>query len=140
MTCTTNAAARKFHGGASHTAPNPTPQKGVTAIMLRIRLRRYRDALGEKYSAAGATSHLVRSSSASRLTAGAAGFLLLIQCRDRPERWGELRRFDTMPSSPSLQAWVIAVKFDRVEGRTRGFASGLVPTKTGQEPTLPLNV
>jgi hypothetical protein len=86
MTCTTNAVARKFHGGASHTAPNPTPQKGVTAIMLRIRLRRYRDALGKNNSAAGATSHLVQSSSASRFTAGAAGFLLLIQCRDRAER------------------------------------------------------
>src|SRR5262249_59696155 len=30
--------------------------------------------------------HLPQSSSASRLTAGAAGFLLLTQCRDRPER------------------------------------------------------
>jgi hypothetical protein len=63
---------KKFHGGASHTAPNPTPQKGVTAIMLRIRLRRYRDALGKNNSAAGATSHLVQSSPASRFTAGAA--------------------------------------------------------------------
>jgi len=43
---------KKFHGGASHTAPNPTPQKGVPAIMLRIRLRRYRDALGKNNSAA----------------------------------------------------------------------------------------
>src|SRR5919204_6419930 len=32
-----------------------------------------------------ATSHLAQSSSASRLTAGAAGFLLLTQCRERPE-------------------------------------------------------
>jgi hypothetical protein len=66
MTCTTNAVARKFHGGASHTAPNPTPQKGVTAIMLRIRLRRYRDALGKNNSAIAP-----QSSSASRFTAGA---------------------------------------------------------------------
>jgi hypothetical protein len=36
--------------------------------------------------ATNATSHLVQSSSASRFTAGAAGFLLLIQCRDRAER------------------------------------------------------
>ena len=43
---------KRFHGGASHTAPNPTPQKGVPAIMLRIRLRRYRDALGKNNSAA----------------------------------------------------------------------------------------
>jgi hypothetical protein len=53
MTCTTNAVARKSHGGASHTAPNPTPQKGVTAIMLRIRLRRYRDALGKNIQRLG---------------------------------------------------------------------------------------
>jgi hypothetical protein len=33
-----------------------------------------------------ATSHLVQSSSASRLTAGAAGFLNLSQSFDRPER------------------------------------------------------
>src|SRR5215471_601974 len=44
--------AADFDGGASHTAPNPTPRKGVTAIMLRIRLRRYRDALGKNNSAA----------------------------------------------------------------------------------------
>jgi hypothetical protein len=35
------SAARNFHGGGSHTAPNPTPRKGVTAIVLPIRLRRY---------------------------------------------------------------------------------------------------
>ncbi len=46
MTCSARGG-KKFHGGASHTAPNPTPRKGVTAIMLRIRLRRYRDALGK---------------------------------------------------------------------------------------------
>ena len=36
-------------------------------------------------------------SSASRFTAGAAGFLNLSQC--------EPRRFNTMPSQPSRQAW-----------------------------------
>ena len=65
-------SGKKFYGGASHTAPNPTPRKGVTSIMLRIRLRRYRDALGKNNSAAGATSHLVQSSPASRFTLGAA--------------------------------------------------------------------
>ena len=45
-------SGEKFHGGASHTAPNPTLRKRVTAIMLRIRLRRYRDALGKNNSAA----------------------------------------------------------------------------------------
>ena len=38
----------KFHGGASHTAPNPTPRKGVTAIVLPIRLRRYRGISDKK--------------------------------------------------------------------------------------------
>jgi hypothetical protein len=33
-----------------------------------------------------AASHLTQSSSGSRFTAGAAGFLLLTQSRDRPER------------------------------------------------------
>jgi len=51
MTCNTKRNGEKFHGGASHTAPNPAPQKGVTSIMLRIRLRRYRDALGKNNSA-----------------------------------------------------------------------------------------
>jgi hypothetical protein len=41
---------------------------------------------------------------ASRLTAGACGFLLLIQCGERPERYCESLRFDTMPSRPSIQA------------------------------------
>jgi hypothetical protein len=44
-------SSKKFHGGASHAAPNPTPRKGVSAIMLRIRLCRYRDALGKNNSA-----------------------------------------------------------------------------------------
>jgi hypothetical protein len=46
-----------------------------------------------------------QSSSASRFTAGAAGFLTLSQSFDRPNRYGEPRRFETMPSQPSLQAW-----------------------------------
>ena len=48
---------------------------------------------------------LPQSSSASRCTAGAAGFLNLSQCRVRPLTYGEPRRFDTIPSQPSLQAW-----------------------------------
>ena len=54
MTVQRQRSAKKFHGGASHTAPNPTPQKGGTSIMLRIRLRRYRDALGNNNSAIAA--------------------------------------------------------------------------------------
>ena len=48
---------------------------------------------------------LPQSSSASRCTAGAAGLLNLSQCRVRPLTYGEPRRFDTIPSQPSLQAW-----------------------------------
>src|ERR1700730_18090536 len=48
--------------------------------------------------------HCPQSSSASRVTAGACGFLLLIQSGERPERYRESLRFDTIPSSPSLQA------------------------------------
>jgi hypothetical protein len=44
------------------------------------------------------------SSSASRFTAGALGFLDLIQCGERLELYRESFRFDTIPSRPSLQA------------------------------------
>jgi len=43
-----------------------------------------------------------RAPSASRFTAGAFGFLLLIQCGDRPDPSRESFRVDTLPSSPSL--------------------------------------
>jgi hypothetical protein len=33
------------------------------------------------------------------------GFFILSQSGERPERYVESFRFDTMPSSPSLQAW-----------------------------------
>ena len=45
-----------------------------------------------------------QSSSASRFTAGAFGFLILSQSGERPERYVEPSRFDTIPSQPSLQA------------------------------------
>src|SRR6516165_9486871 len=48
-------SVRDFTVGPPNTAPNPTPQKGVTSIMLRIRLRRYRDALGKNNSAIAPT-------------------------------------------------------------------------------------
>ena len=47
----------------------------------------------------------LQSSSASRFTAGAAGFLILSQWSTRPDRYGIPSRFDTMPSHPSAQAW-----------------------------------
>jgi hypothetical protein len=46
---------------------------------------------------------LPQSSSASRFTAGASAFFILSQSGDRPERYVESLRFDTMPSMPSLQ-------------------------------------
>jgi hypothetical protein len=45
-----------------------------------------------------------QSSSASRLTAGAAGFLILSQSLSRPERYVEPSRLDTMLSQPGAQA------------------------------------
>ena len=47
-----------------------------------------------------------QSSSASRVTAGAAGFLTFSQETARPERYGDPSRFDTMPSQPSAQAFL----------------------------------
>jgi hypothetical protein len=52
-------AARNFHGGASHIAPNPTPRKGVTAIVLRIRLRRY-CGISDKKNSGGCFSNARR--------------------------------------------------------------------------------
>jgi hypothetical protein len=52
--------------------------------------------------ALGTTSHLAQSSSASRLTAGTAGFLLLTQCRDRPERRAKALRYRGRTASPSV--------------------------------------
>src|SRR5262245_42249485 len=48
---------------------------------------------------------LCHSSSASRLTAGAARLFILSQSGERRERYVEPLRLDTMPSSPILQAW-----------------------------------
>jgi hypothetical protein len=45
-----------------------------------------------------------QSSSASRVTAGAVGFLTFIQSGERPDRYDEPSRLDTMPSQPSAQA------------------------------------
>jgi hypothetical protein len=45
-----------------------------------------------------------QSSSATRVATGAAGFLILTHQSLRPGRYGDPRRFDTMPSQPSAQA------------------------------------
>jgi hypothetical protein len=47
-----------------------------------------------------AVCHQTQYSSASRLTAGASGFLTLTQQSCRPGRYGDSSRFDTMPSQP----------------------------------------
>src|SRR5262249_41187757 len=52
--------------------------------------------------------HLPQSSSASRFT-GAFEFFILSQSGERPERYIESLRFDTIPSSPILQAWAKTV-------------------------------
>jgi hypothetical protein len=52
----------------------------------------------------GELGGLPPSSSAFRVTGGAFGFLTLSQCADRPDRYGDPSRFDTIPSQPSLQA------------------------------------
>src|SRR5262245_58071521 len=50
-----------------------------------------------------------QSSSASRLTASQVGFFDLSQSGERPLRYCESLRFDTMPSRPILQAWANTV-------------------------------
>src|SRR5262245_2321183 len=47
---------------------------------------------------------LPHSSSASRFTAGASGFLNFNQSGERPLRYREPSRLDTIPSRPILQA------------------------------------
>jgi hypothetical protein len=42
---------------------------------------------------------------AGRFTATQAGFFIFNHSGERPERYIESFRFDTMPSSPILQAW-----------------------------------
>jgi hypothetical protein len=64
--------------------------------------------LPDRQSAAGLADHASQfhSSSVSRVTAGAAGFLTFSQETTRPERYGDPSRFDTMPSQPSAQAFL----------------------------------
>jgi hypothetical protein len=42
------------------------------------------------------------------LTVSHAGFFILSQCGERPERYGESSRFKTVPSSASLEAEQVA--------------------------------
>ena len=84
---------------------------GVVVLLDGPRRHGVRDAGGRgavqasmMACSSGWVTHVRHSSSASRFTAGALGFLTLSQSSDRPNRYGEPRRFDTMPSQPSLQA------------------------------------
>jgi hypothetical protein len=45
------------------------------------------------------TRSITNSSSASRFTAGALGFLDLTQCRERPELYGEFARLGHLTAS-----------------------------------------
>jgi hypothetical protein len=86
---------------------------GLIVIALAAILGRVRDAweiekTGTRAASGGLLISLTysgpQSSSASRFTAGAFGFLTCTQCGERPERYSEPIRFETMPSQPSLQA------------------------------------
>ena len=53
---------------------------------------------------AGSCHRIPQSSSPSRFTAGTAGFLNFSQSGERPDRYRDPSRFETIPSSPILQA------------------------------------
>src|SRR5262249_17491839 len=68
------------------------------------------DAEGEVRSRRGHLRPLLLHSSwGSLFSAGASEFFILSQSGERPERYIESLRFDTMPSSPILQAWAKTV-------------------------------
>jgi hypothetical protein len=71
--------------------------------------------------AQGADRPRPQCSSASRFTAGACGFLNLSQSGERPDRYRDPSRFETIPSSPILQAcWkTVLVEAHTVCGVTR---------------------
>src|SRR5258708_4828075 len=58
---------------------------------------------------AGEFQNNFESSSSSRRTASHAGFFDLSQSGERPERYVDVLRFDTMPSRPILHAWANTV-------------------------------
>ncbi|MGA6944353.1 MAG: hypothetical protein WBZ27_20510, partial [Pseudolabrys sp.] len=53
----------------------------------------------------------LQSSSASRFTAGASGFLNLSQSGERPDLYRDPRRFETIPSRPKLPVGIGAVSY-----------------------------
>src|SRR5260370_42608521 len=90
-----------------------TPHRSVSGLYIRhhrVVPSPRRSALARPRPHIRATTrserrYLPQSSSASRRTASHAGFLLLSQSGERPLRYGESFRFDTIPSSPILQAY-----------------------------------
>jgi hypothetical protein len=58
-----------------------------------------------------------QSSSASRFTAGAAGFLILNRCGERPERQRDPKRFDMMPSQPSFASELVGYGYTTPSGK-----------------------
>jgi hypothetical protein len=84
------------------TATDRRPQTLIAAAVLIQIVALYAVQTSYQHDESGGPHD--QSSSASRLIAGAFGFLTLIQCDVRPGRYDEPNRFDTMPSQPSLQA------------------------------------
>ena len=67
--------------------------------------------------------------SASRLTASQVGFFIVSQSGERPERYGESFRFDTMLSSPSLSC----------EELVQQLLEGILPRPPGRRSSLEID-
>ena len=81
--------------------------KVAAPIAVSIEFRQYWVLSSSKISNSSAETvrfdHLLQSSSASRFTASHAGFFILSQSFERPERYSRSPSlFDTMPSSPTI--------------------------------------
>ena len=81
---------RRVHSGNPTPSEKDRPALGGVAFSLRAGSERV-------------LSHLLKSSSTSRFTAGAFVFFILSHSGERPERYVEPFRFETVPSRPSLQ-------------------------------------
>jgi hypothetical protein len=125
--------SRGFKGAIPASRPRPTVRVGRQRGRVEVvewlfakstcAIKIYRPA--RSGGGNGATSsqpfaHVLQPSSASRFMAGAAGFLTLIQSLERPERYSEPRRLDTIPSQPSLQAW-----WKTIDGRSSILSAAL---------------
>ena len=93
----------RFRGGGIAIA---TRGRGLSSRCCPFGRGKRRDVIADHQPAVGIPGRLrpplvmrlpLQSSSASRRTAGAPGFLILTQWSTQPDRYGEPRRFDTMP-------------------------------------------